>query len=135
MLRISLRYKFKAFHVFFSTWTFLWACIVAFLFFLYLCLLLVWGFFFHYYSLMLLLPALALNFSWRNWHKVIRHFSQKLKNCHINEEIGKCLNSTLIKDANPLEVDFYVTFMNSLIKRTPRDVQVSSFKDPRDIYF
>ena len=41
-----------------------------------------------------------------------------LKMCHINEEIGKCLNSILIKDAKPLEADFYVTFMKPLIKST-----------------
>ena len=67
---------------------------------------------------MLLLPASALNFSRRNRHKVIRSFSQMLKMCHINEEIGKCLNSILIKDAKPLEADFYVTFMKPLIKST-----------------
>ena len=58
-----------------------------------------------------------------------------LKICHINEEIGKCLNSILIKDAKPLEADFYVTFMKPLIKSTWRNGQVLSFKDPPDIYF
>lgn len=67
--------------------------------------------------------------------KVIRSFPQKLKICHTNEEIGKGLNSILIKDANPLEADFYVTFMNPLIKSVPRDGWVSSFKDLQDIYF
>lgn len=67
--------------------------------------------------------------------RVIRRFLQKLNICHTNEEIGKRLNSILIKDANPLEADFYVTFMSLLIKSAPRVGQVSHFQDLQDIYF
>lgn len=46
--------------------------------------------------------------------KVIRSFPLKLKICPTNEEIGKCLSSILIKDTNPLDAEFYVTFIKPI---------------------
>lgn len=43
--------------------------------------------------------------------EVIRSFPLKLKICLTNEEIGKSLSSILIKDTNPLDTEFYVTFI------------------------
>lgn len=89
---------------------------------------------------MLLLPALALNFSRKNRHKkLLEVFLHKFKICHTNEEIGKCLNSILIKDANPLEADFYMAFMkpfkNVKEKCNERDGLVSNFKDSNVFIF
>lgn len=70
--------------------------------------------------------------------KIIRSFSKTLKICHTNGEMGQSLNSILIKEANPSEADFYVTFLNPLIKNVqesaPRDDLASNFKDPQYLF-